>query len=97
MLGLADLGESPLVVRVRKRYRRFVVAGYRLGCFGVVVDSCFVQGCRTYSNVLIVGGVDYKVEVGCVFGTENAAGRNLMIGDLAVRKDRVGSADCRPG
>ena len=99
VLDLAGLGESPWVVRVRKRCRRFAVAGYRLEYFEVVAaaDSCFVNGCHRYLNLLIVAGLSYKVEVGCVSGMENSAGHSWMVERLAVREGRVGSADCTPG
>ena len=44
-LDLAGLGESPSVVRVRRRCRCFVVGACRLGYSEEVEDSCFVKGC----------------------------------------------------
>ncbi len=68
MLDLAGLGESPLVVRVRKRCRHLAVGVYRLGYSGGVEDSCAVMACHKHLAVLIEAGIDYRVAVGFVVG-----------------------------
>ena len=95
MLELAGLGESPLVVRVRRGCRRFVVAACRLVYLPEVEDSCFVKACRKHLTVLVVACTDCRVEVGLVVGMEDSAGRNSRVVRLAVKNDRVGCAGCR--
>lgn len=95
MLDLAGLGGSPLVVRVRRRCRRFVVGGCRLGCSEEVEGSCFVQGFRRRIVGAVVARIDYRVAVGLVLGTKDSAGRNSNLVGLAVKEGRVGFAGCR--
>ncbi len=96
MLDLAGLGESPLVVRVRKRYRYFVVGVCRLGYSGGVEDSYFVMVCHKHLAVLIEAGIDYRVAVGLVVGMEHSGGRSWRPVGLAAKECRVGSAGRTP-
>lgn len=95
MLDLAGLGESPLVGRVRRGCRRFVVAARRLVYSPEVEDSCFVKGCRKHMTVLVVACTDCRMEVGPAVGMEDSAGRNSRFVGLAVKNGRVGFAGCR--
>lgn len=76
VLKFVGLGETPLVVQARKRCRRFAVGAYKLVCSEGVEGSCFVKGCRRCLTVLIVAGIDHRMEVGLV----NYAGRRLVSG-----------------
>ena len=94
VLGLAGLGESPLVVQARRRCRRFVGVGVcRLGYFGEGEGSYFGKGCRKCLAVLAVVRIDCRTEVvGLVVGMEDSAGRKWS---CAVKEGRLGSAGCR--
>ncbi len=96
MLDLAGLGESPLVVRVRKRCRHLVVGVYRLGYSGGVEDSCSVMVCHKHLAVLTEAGIDYRVAVGFVVGMEDFGGRSWRFVGLAAKECRVGSAGRTP-
>lgn len=74
VLDFVGLDETPLVVRARKRCRRFAVGAYMLGCSEGVGGNCFVKGCRKCLTVLIVAGIDYRMEVALV----NYAGRRAV-------------------
>ena len=78
-LDLVGSGESPLVVRARRRCKCFVVGVYKLGYFEGVEDSCFVKGWRRYLTVRIVAGIDYRMKIGLVVGMEESAGRRLVL------------------
>lgn len=96
VLDLAGWGESPSVVRVRRRCERFVVGVCRLGCSEEVGGSCFVSGCRRRIVGVDVACIGYKVAAGLVVGMGDSAGRSSRFVGHAVREGMVGSAGCRP-